>query len=244
MRKKSWFLLLAAFVICGTILFLFWRRSINEREAEIQSLQAQLSQIRAEKNNLTRNLAEARNAQPLSKEQWNELMRLRSENGQLRQKNKELEQKSAILASRITTLTNAAIAPVEVTQDTSAEPQMIRKEDWQFKGYATADNAFESVLWAMRNGNIQQFQRGVTEETFQSVQNELGATTAEEFATKLMQETQKIEEIHLDQKKEETTSSVTFVLQALQETNGNTVTRDETVLRFEKSGDEWKLHWQ
>src|SRR5476649_1763872 len=81
--------LLAGIVIAGLIVcaaFLYLQRQAQEKlRAEDESLQQQIAQLKADKENLSNLAAQTKNSQSLPNEQFNELLKLRGEVGVLRQ---------------------------------------------------------------------------------------------------------------------------------------------------------------
>jgi RNA polymerase sigma factor (sigma-70 family) len=117
--------------------------------AENQALQQQvdqLAQFRAENDRLSNLVVQAK-SQPLSDEQFHELIKLRGEVGGLRRQQKELEKLRAQL-----TASQSAPAPKPVT---SAPVQDFPKESWAFAGYASPEATLQSWTWAMSKGDKQ-----------------------------------------------------------------------------------------
>jgi len=108
----------------------------NENRALLQQVE-QFAGLQADRARLSNELAAARQAGPVSKEQLSELMRLRGEVAGLRGQKSELEK----LRDENRQLRSAP-NPRPAVQPPAAEPDNSPKESWAFAGYATPESAF------------------------------------------------------------------------------------------------------
>jgi len=117
----------------------------------------------------------------------------------------------------------------------------IPRESWAFVGYATPENALQSVLWAMSRGDLSSFLAGLSPETQRAYANRFEGMTETEIATRLNEDIGQLPALRLDRKQVSGDDAVTFVLYSEERYNGTTKTRDEAVMTFKIVGGEWKL---
>ncbi len=84
-----------------------------------------------------------------------EVHRLRNETTQLRQRSNEV----ARLQTELQQLRGQAGSPAAAAAPAAApaSPGYFPKQDWVFSGYATPESAFQSAIWAMREGDTAAF---------------------------------------------------------------------------------------
>ena len=210
-------------------------RSQARLRDENQSLRQQvdqLVQLKSENERLSNLVVQANNNQ-LSKEQLSELMKLRSEVGELRKQQKTLGKVQATVGGQ-SSLT--ATPPSEAVKENT-----IPRESWRFAGYATPETALQSVAWAMSKGDAKTFLASLSPETQKTYAQQFEGKTENEIATLLSEEIGQLPALRLDRKKVSADGEVGFVLNSHETDDGTTKTRDEAVMTFRKIGGEWKL---
>jgi hypothetical protein len=105
----------------------------------------QLSSLAGENDRLSNLVAQAKTAQPLTKEPSSELLSLRGEVGVLRNRTNDLEK---LLAS-VSRASQAPKPPPVV-----APENQFPRASWKFAGYATPEAAWQSITWAMSRADI------------------------------------------------------------------------------------------
>src|SRR5205809_68536 len=125
------------------------RAGLGREYAALEQQLEEMAQLVASNDQLSNRLAQAKSPHSLTDGQSRELLRLRGEMGVLRQQNRELEtvreenrQARAALDSSLKSR-NAAKA--------AATADYWPQDSWAFKGYASADAALQSSLWAANN---------------------------------------------------------------------------------------------
>ncbi len=137
-----------------------------------QALQQQADQLAAENLRLSNLVAGAKDAQSLTADQLQELLRLRGEVGRLRNQLREAEQASQ--ESR--QLRASAKPPADASaRDSSAQPaQRVPRESWAFAGYATPEAALQTMVWAWSNHDMETLLASFSPEGRKNLENELG----------------------------------------------------------------------
>jgi len=225
--------IISAVALAGvaTLLVMQHQAQVRLRE-ENQSLRERadrLAQLTIENERLSNLLAQANGAQSLSSDQLSELMRLRSEVGMLRRQTNEL------LKSVTTRGESSPIATPPL------ETASIPRESWAFVGYATSENALQSVAWAMSKGDVKTFLASLSPETQNDYAHRFEGKTESEIATLLSEEISQLPALRLDRKKVSGHGTVAFVLYSEERDDGTTKTRDEAVMTFKNIGGEWRL---
>src|SRR5205823_4331512 len=124
---------------------------------EHQALEQQLVEMARLINSneqLSSLLAQANSARSLTDDQSRELLRLRGQVGVLRRQSRELEavreeNRQARAALDSSRKSQSAAAP-----KAAATADYWPQDSWAFKGYASADAALQSSLWAANNGDL------------------------------------------------------------------------------------------
>lgn len=127
----------------------------------INSLQTEIKRLTAE----TAEIHKLRNEIGLLRKGSNELARLRSENLQLRESAKA-----------------AAASAVPANSPGPAGDGYFPKENWAFAGYATPEAAFQSAVWAMKEGDYKTFMASLGPEMRANFEKEFANKTSEEFS--------------------------------------------------------------
>jgi hypothetical protein len=119
----------------------------------------QLEQRESENNSLSNQIAQAEIAE--ANQQLLELVRLRNEVGMFRRQTNELRQ----MQEQLEWLRAGATGDAAASQNTnaSAEPLAVYPKDkWEFVGYDTPENAFQSLNWAALNGDMTMLKSNLT----------------------------------------------------------------------------------
>ncbi|SRR6266446_8840340 len=165
---------------------------------------------------------EAADTSPLSKEQFQELLRLRGEVGVLRSQQKEMQMVQA--AHRQLLLTQNQ-GPPPAAQDS------FPKETWAFAGYADPESAFKTLIWAMSKGDLKTIQAGVSPEEAAKISKEFEGKSESEIAAAATGEITGFRII-----KKQAVSDDEEVLTLFGDG------KEETVkLKFKRFGTEWKM---
>jgi hypothetical protein len=160
-------------------------------------------------------------------------MKLRSEVGELRKQQKVLARLQAPAGGQSSSTAAPSSEPVK--------DNTIPRESWAFVGYATPENALQSVAWAMSKGDSKTFLASLSPETQKSYAQQFEGKTEDEIATMLSADIGQLPALRLDRKKVSANGEVGFVLNSQETDDGTTKTRDEAVMTFRKIGGEWKL---
>ena len=150
--------IVAVFVIGGAAA-LWWQGSFNEKLRSDNETQrraiAQLSQSQDVRKPVA-------TGESLTREQLDELLKLRGEVTQLREQTNQIgtlvDANQKLAASLKTSQTN--IPKKKGPED--ALPQDIHpRNSWTFRGYSSPDDAIESMVWAQANGDRARFLAGM-----------------------------------------------------------------------------------
>ena len=160
-------------------------------------------------------------------------MKLRSEVGPLHKQQKEHDRFRATAGTQS--------APSAKASPEAINSQTIPKESWAFVGYATPENALQSVAWAMSQGDVKSFLAGLSPETQNNYAQRFEGKTESAIMTMLSDEIGQLPALRLDRKKVSGDDAVTFVLYSEERDDGTIKTKDEAVMTFKNIAGEWKL---
>src|SRR5437667_890534 len=131
-------------------------------------------------------LAQAKSPPSLTDDQSRELLRLRGQVGVLRQQSRELEtvreenrQARAALEGGLKSQSGAKAG---------ATADYWPQDSWAFKGYASADAALQSSLWAANNGDLKALLTGATGEMRKVIEEDLKDKSETEASIRAMDE--------------------------------------------------------
>jgi len=148
---------ISALVVAGATTALVVQHQTQTRlRAENELLTQQIAQLKTDNENFSNRLATAGDSKSLSDEQFNELLRLRSEVGVLRRQTNELGK--SVQAWQSAGRQNLSAANASLTETN------FPRESWGFAGYATPEAAIQSLLWAKSVGDVQTFLASSTPE--------------------------------------------------------------------------------
>ena len=201
-----------------------------------QSLRQQLdhfAQVAVENERLSNLVLQAQNSASLSNTQLNELLRLRAEVGGLRQQLTRIQQSHP---ARQGEPSKTATATPELVEENS-----ISKESWAFMGYATPGNALQSVMWAMKSGDVSTFLSSLTPEAQELMAKQFEGKANSEIATILQNEIRGVGALRLDRMRDVSDAEVSFVVHAAETDDGAARTRDEALVKFKNIAGEWRF---
>jgi len=156
-----------AALLAGTITYLVQQRQIEGLKIDNQDLIAQRQHAAADQQTASQAAQALKEDLARRQEEDAELLRLRNEVGQLRR-----ERAAAQLRA------NQAATPAANSRPSYASPgRYISRDQLAFKGYATPEAAVESQVWALINGNFDQY---VASHIPEPQENELNAPQARE----------------------------------------------------------------
>jgi RNA polymerase sigma factor (sigma-70 family) len=138
-------------------------RQASHRQEEVQVLRQSQDSLLNQLEELRNQYIAATNAQSLARDQFNELVRLRGEIGNLRSKAKEVE----MLREENRRIRSAQASGQNFDDANRPKPgaqQIIDKASWAFVGYATPEDAFQSATWAMTRGDLKTLLNSATPE--------------------------------------------------------------------------------
>ncbi len=219
----------SALVVAGVVtplvlqhLSLVKLREQNQALQQQGELAAQLSTDNARLSNL---VAQASSARTQDDARLSELLRLRGEVGLLRKLTNELGRLKEENRSPAVTPQPEAVVP---------------KEYWAFAGYATPEAALQTVMWAMKQGDVTTFLASLSPEMQKSLARQFGGKPENEIAAQLSQEVAPMAALRLDRQEVAADGAVTFTLVSEQHDNGAVRTSERAVLTFRNVGGEWK----
>jgi hypothetical protein len=206
------------------------RQQHHALEQRLQEM-ARLARSNEQLSNL---LARANSQRSLTGDESHELLRLRGQVSVLREQRRELEtvreenrQAHAIMEDP---LKNTAAAKAAATAD--YWPQ----DAWTFKGFASADAALQSSLWAANNGDLKTLLASTTGELQKMIQEDFKGKPETEASIKAMDEVIGIKSVRVVNR--EAQDNDTVVITA--ELEGLTESQTQKLL-LKKIGSEWKV---
>src|SRR5262245_45180831 len=123
-----------------------FRFSKEQIEVELGKRDKELAQLRAQTQDLSRLRGEVTQLRTATKD----LERLRSEYQQMRSDNQQLR--------------GAARSNLTAVAQPASDPAFHARENWAFSGYATPVGALQTMLWAMREGDVKAILASVSPE--------------------------------------------------------------------------------
>lgn len=133
---------------------------MREGDKSLQEESAVLAELSAENGRLSNLVEQTKNAQPLSKDQLKELLRLRGQVGQLRKTGTEKGE----LAATNTQLKTVVAESAKRLAEEQAAPNYWAKDQLNFAGYADPESAMKSMLWSMKTGDLSSWRTSCTPE--------------------------------------------------------------------------------
>jgi len=203
----------------------------RENEALARQVK-QLEQRESENNSLANQVAQAELAD--ANQQLLELVRLRNEVGMFRRQTNEWRQMQEQLEQLRAGVANDAAALQNT--NASAEPLAVYPKDkWEFVGYDTPENAFQSLNWAALNGDITMLKSNLTLEAQREFAKAFEKNSEAETREQLMQSFNEKSEVRILTKD---VISDNFVVLAVSDGKlGDNVDK----LIFQKIDGQWKF---
>jgi hypothetical protein len=205
----------------------------REHKALEQQLD-EMAQLITSNEQLSNLLAQAKSPQSLTDEQSRELLRLRGQVGVLRQQSRELEtvreenrQARAALESSLRSQN-----PAKAAATADYWPQ----DSWAFKGYASADAALQSSLWAANNGDVKALLAGATGEMQKLMEEDFKGKSETEASIKAMDEVMSMKSVRVINREVQGDDTVVLTAEFEGRTDSHT---GKLVLK--KIGNEWKV---
>ncbi len=167
----------------------------------------------------------------LANDQLAELLRLRGEVSILRRRTNELMR----LQENKRPGQSASIG-----QEQTPAANLLPKEAWAYAGYTTPAAALESVAWALSKGDVKAFLASLTPDARKELEQQIQGKSEDQVAQMLQGEVKSLSALRLDRVRDVSDSETTFVLYTEETDNGLVKTKDESVLKFRKIGNEWR----
>lgn len=141
---------------------------LRERDDSLRQQAETIASLSGENQRLSNLVEQAKSARPLSQDQLRELARLRGQVGPLRQTGAE---KSG-LAEKNARLKAAREELEKRVAEEQAAPNYWPKDQLAFAGYGDPESALKTMLWAMKNGEVNSWQKSCTPEAVAKMQQE------------------------------------------------------------------------
>jgi hypothetical protein len=207
---------------------------------EHQALEQQLDEMArliAVNEQLSNLLAQAKSQQSLTEGESRELLRLRGEVGVLRRQSSELEtvreENHQARAALERSLKGQNAARAVATAD--YWPQ----DSWAFKGYASADAALQTSLWASNNGDVKALLASATGEMRKVIEEDLKGKSETEASIKAMDEVMNMKSVRVLNREAQGDDTVVLTAEFAGRTENHT---GKLVLK--RIGNEWKISGQ
>ena len=229
---------LVGVVIVAAMAILLWR-SHNEalalRETNRQ-LHALIAALEADSTDANR--VEADSAPPISPE----LMRLRGEVAQLRRQTNEIAtlqtenaKLKATLASAMEAATAARLQAKPSIDSAAVQPLLVPRETWAFAGYGSPEDALKTAVWAMSNGDPNNFLASLSPTERAKMERQWQDKTHEEIAAEARREMDKLTGFRILDR--QVISDDEVVLRVFAEGDERDIRR----MRMKRFGSEWKF---
>jgi len=233
MTKLKGAVLGALLVGTGTTLVLQHQSNARLRDENLSLLQkyGQFTGLQTENARLSNLLANARQAESVSRDQLSELLRLRGEVALARNQRADLDNTRE--ENRRSRSAGAVAAP---QQEAAPAQDDFPKETWTFAGYATPEAAFQSTVWALSNGEVKTLFASMAPDELSRSQERWQGKTEEEIAANGKAEFEKIKGFRI--LKKETLSDDEVVLTLFVE--GLSPNEPTPRMKLVRIGNEWK----
>ena len=155
MSRLTFIIVSALVLVAGAVLYLLQKNAESGLDQANVSLRQQVDQLpsRIEENQRLSNLlAQAQSSPSTSNSQFAELQRLRTE---VPARKFEIEQLQVKATASQSALTNETV-PFSIRYVN------LPKENWSLAGYATPEAALQSMLWATREGDVNELKASLT----------------------------------------------------------------------------------
>lgn len=210
-------------------------QALLKRTAEHQMLERQLHQMDdlvTRNEQLSNLLAEASAPEPLPRDQFMELLRLRGQVGALSRQQTDLDkvrdenhQAHAVLDGYLNTLTN----PV-------ATADYWPRGSWTNSGYASPEAALQTVFWAGYNGDVTNFLSSSTDEARKEFEDKYKGQSNGEASARLMDDTYNLSSVRILSRQVQDDNTVLLTLELEEQNNSQTGT-----MVMKNIDGQWKL---
>jgi hypothetical protein len=215
-----------------------YESQLKTSDEKLRQYASQVDDLKAQNGRLSKQIGSAANWKLRSERDLVELMKLRSEVGQLREEKKKLRSLEAQAKTN-------EIQPTAMPQ-TSAKVVMVGtnllpRDSWAFAGYQTPANALESVAWAMKNGDVDAYLSSLTPDAEEATEKAFDGLSDAEVATMLENQIEGLDSLPLDQVRTISDNEMSFVLYTEDSTDGTVSTHDEAVATFVNINGVWRF---
>ena len=240
MSTRKWIkvIVTVAAIAGATVFWMAQNRAADQLRAEKAALQRELdrlTQVEAANQQLSNLVAHADGSS--ANQQLLELLRLRNEVGMLRQRTNELRQ-ALVRGERLRTPIKAGdeLPGSSSTNAMSMAPLAVYpKASWAFAGYATPEDAFQSLNWAALNGDLATLRSNLTLEGQQEFAKQFENKSDAEVTEQIRQRFKEKAEARIVAKNSISDNFV--VLEVSEAESGSSPDK----LIFQKINGEWKL---
>jgi hypothetical protein len=233
MTKLKGAVLGALLVGAGSTLVLQQQSKAKLRDENLSLLQKseQFAGLQAENARLSNLLANARQAESMSRDQLSELLRLRGEAALARNQKAELDK----MREENRRLRSAGAASAQPPEAAPAQDDF-PKEAWAFAGYATPEAAFQSTVWAISHGDVKTMLASMTPEERTRKLEQWQGQTEEEIAAKNRTEFEQIKGFRILKKESLSDDEVVLTLYV----EGLSPNEPTPRMKLVRIGTEWK----
>ena len=211
------------------------RLRLGDEHGALEQRVSQMAALRESNVRMSDLVARATSARSAPDDEFGELLRLRGEVGVLRQQTAELEtvrsENRQAHAALEGTRTRSARAP-----DSGATADYWPRDSWEFRGYATADAALQTTLWAADNGDLKTLAAATTGDVQKILESEVGGKSEGEAAARAMDHVVGVKSIRLLSREVQSDDTVLFTAEIENRTDTQT-----GKLLMKRVGNEWKL---
>ena len=170
-------LIVATLVVAGLALVLAAQYSSNEKlRRENEALKLVIAELKQSQDGR----APVSSDDGVSKEQLDELLKLRGEVTQLRGQTNQIaalmdanQKLRASLADSKIVQTNVTLRPMKKNPEDALPQDIHPKETWGYRGYSTPDATIESMSWAMFKGDKAAFMAGLSPEVLAKMSTDI-----------------------------------------------------------------------
>lgn len=171
---KLRFFVFAVVIIALAVLLERQNEARHQLRSQGDSLQVQfkvIEQLEAENVRLSNMVARANT--PLAEIQLAELQSLREQVESLRRRTNEISSLRAEIARLRSATANAGKSFADDTPPDVPAEDIYPRENWAFAGYDTPENAVESLMWAVSEGDADSYMAGLAPDLLDQMQGEL-----------------------------------------------------------------------
>jgi hypothetical protein len=232
-------LIAALFCLGAGTALLIQHRSRVELDRQNQALQRQieeLARLAAENERLSTLVAQATSAQTLPNGQLRELLKLRGEVGRLRQQSQEAERLRSE-NQRLRIEAGGWNRPAGNASPGAASQNNVPKESWNFAGYATPEDAFQSAVWAISRGDVKTLYASLTEEGRQKIEGEEKGQPESDLAAKGVEVMGKFKAYRAEGREDQPDGSIVLTVSMIRPDD----TPETERMTVKRVGAEWKL---